>query len=559
MATFLSKALNFFQEFKPKSYTCLQEGYSKKTLYNDLVAGISIGVISLPLVMAFAIASGLPPERGLFTGIIGGLIVSLLGGSRFQIAGPTGAFVVIVYGIVERHGYEGLVLSTLMAGGIMILFALLKAGRLLKFIPFPVTIGFTAGIAVSLFSSQIKDFLGLPIQQASPDFIEKWMQYYYNFPDWNPWAFAIGLGSLALIFILKVKFPKIPGIVASITLGTLIVYYFELPVETIQTKFGAIPSMLPAPSLSFFSWDKVYLLLPDALTIALLSSIESILSCSIADGMTGSRHRSNTELLAQGLGNIGSAIFGGIPVTGAIARTAANIKIGAKTPLSGIIHAITLFLFMVFFADETAKIPLACLASSLIYIAWGMSEKAHVLAIFRGPKSDVLLLAASFLLTVFVDLTVAVEGGVVLAAILFMKKMTDNSDVKETRLISQEDIPENVAVFEVNGPLFYGIAHSLDERIYSQCKTPEILILHLNHVPLIDASGIHALKELIHSSELKGIRLLISGVNKKHENLFQTTGIEQAMGRERIFKNFQEALGAALVKGRTQPVFERGF
>lgn len=530
--------LNFFQEFKPKSLSCLQEGYSKKILYDDLIAGISIGIISLPLVMAFAIASGLPPERGLFTGIVGGLLVSLLGGSRFQIAGPTGAFVVIVYGIVDRHGYEGLALATWMAGGLMILFGLLKAGRLLKYIPFPVVVGFTAGIALTLFSSQMKDFFGLPIANLSPDFVEKWSQYFYTFQDWNPIAFVIGLGSLALIFILKAKFPKIPGIVASITLGTFIVWALELPVETIQTKFGAIPSMLPAPTLSFFSWEKLAELFPDAVTVALLASVESVLSCSVADGMTGRRHHSNTELFAQGIGNLGSALFGGIPVTGAVARTAANIRIGAKTPLAGIVHAVTLFLFMLFLAEETAKIPLACLASSLIYIAWGMCEKAHVFAIFKGPKSDILLLLASFLLTVFVDLTVAVEGGVVLAAILFMKKMTDSTDIKETRLIFQETLPENVAVFEVNGPLFYSIAHSLDDRIYSQCKTPEILILHLKAVPLIDASGIHALKELIRSSELKGIKLLISGVNKKQEALLQKTGI----GKQHLFNNFQEAL-----------------
>lgn len=538
----MKSLLTFLQEFKPKSFVCFQEGYSKKTLYNDLIAGISIGIISLPLVMAFAIASGLPPERGLFTGIIGGLLVSLLGGSRFQIAGPTGAFVVIVYGIVDRHGYEGLALATLMAGILMLLFGLLKAGRLLKYIPFPVVVGFTAGIALSLFSSQIKDFFGLPIADLSPEFVEKWTQYFYTFHEWNPWAFAIGFGSLAFIFILKAKFPKIPGIVASIALGTLIVWFFELPVETIQTKFGAIPSMLPAPSLSFFTLENLVLLFPDAMTVALLASVESILSCSIADGMTGRRHHSNTELLAQGLGNIGSALFGGIPVTGAVARTAANIRIGAKTPLAGIVHALTLFLFMVFLAEETAKIPLACLASSLIYIAWGMSEKAHVFAIFKGPKSDILLLAASFLLTVFVDLTVAVEGGVVLAAILFMKKMTDSTDIKETKLISQDNIPDNVAVFEVNGPLFYTIAHSLDDRIYSQCKTPEILILHLTSVPLIDASGIHALKELARSSKLKGIKLLISGINKKHETLFLKTGLEKEIGKNHLFKNFQEAL-----------------
>ena len=396
MPTLLSKALSFFQEFKPKSYICLQEGYSKKTLYNDLIAGLSIGIISLPLVMAFAIASGLPPERGLFTGIVGGLLVSLLGGSRFQIGGPTGAFVVVVFGIAERHGYEGLALSTLMAGGMLILFGLLKAGRLLKFIPFPVIIGFTAGIALSLFSSQFKDFLGLPIEQASPEFIEKWTQYIQHLFSWNPWAFSIGFGCLVLIFIFKAAFPKIPGIAFAITLESAIVYFFDLPVETIQTKFGVIPSMLPTLSLSFFSWDKLLPLLPDALTVALLASVESILSCSVADGMTGSRHHPNTELLAQGIGNIGSAIFGGMPVTGAIARTAANIKIGAKTPLSGMVHALTLFLFMVFLADETAKIPLASLAAALMYIAWNMSEKTHVLAICRGPKSDILLLAVSF-------------------------------------------------------------------------------------------------------------------------------------------------------------------
>lgn len=548
MQSLLSRALHFFQDFIPASFDCFQKDYTKKTLYHDIVAGLSIGIISLPLVMAFAIASGLPPERGLFTGIVGGLLVSLLGGSRFQIAGPTGAFVVIVYGIVERHGYEGLALSTLMAGGLLILFGLAKAGRLLKYIPFPVIVGFTAGIALSLFSSQIKDFFGLPIAQASPDFIEKWTQYFYNFPDWNPWASAIGLGCLALIFLFKAIFPKVPGMVAAIGFASLLVYLLDLPVETIQTRFGAIPSMLPAPSLSFFSWEKLYLLFPDALTVALLSSIESVLSCSVADGMTGTRHNPNTELLSQGIANAGSALFGGIPVTGAIARTAANIKIGARTPLAGIIHAATLFFFMVFLADETAKIPLTALAASLMYIAWSMSERAHIKAIFKGPKSDILLLASSFILTVLVDITVAVEVGVVIAALLFTKKMADHTEVKEAREhpISQEELPEHVAVFEVTGPLFYGIALSFNDRIYAQIEKPEILILRLDQVTLIDASGIHALHELIHTSKSKGIKLFITGVNGKHEALFRKTGIEQAVGRECLFSDFSSALAKSV-------------
>lgn len=526
MKSLYFKVLNFFQEFKPKSLTCFQEGYSKEFFYNDLIAGISIGIISLPLVMAFAIASGLPPERGLFTGIVGGLLVSLLGGSRFQIAGPTGAFVVIVYGIVEQHGYEGLALSTLMAGGLLLVFGFLKAGRLLKYIPFPVITGFTAGIALNLFCAQLKDFFGLPIQQVSPGFIDKWIQYSYNFQDGNAWAFGIGSGCLALIFILKAVFPKIPGIVVAIGLGTAAAHFLNLPVETVQTKFGLIPSMLPAPSISFFSWDKLSLLFPDAMTIALLAAVESILSCSVADGMTKSRHRPNAELFAQGIANLIVPIFGGIPVTGAIARTAANIRIGAKSSLAGIIHAATLFFFMVFLADETSKIPLATLAAALMYIAWNMVEKAHAIAICNSSKSDMLLLASSFLLTVLVDLTVAVQVGVVLAALLFMKKMSDTTKIHATR---PENTPENVAVFEINGPLFYGIAHSLEDQIYSQCQNPKVLILQLHNVPHIDASGIYALEALSLSCKTRGIQLLISGVKESHKDLFFKTGLQERL------------------------------
>lgn len=557
MSKVFSWLQNSLEEFTPKSWICFKEGYSSHFFGSDLLAGITIGIISLPLAMAFAIASGVPPEKGLFTGIVAGFLISLLGGSRVQIGGPTGAFVVIVFSIVERHGYEGLALATIMGGILMILMAFLRAGVLLKFIPFSVMTGLTAGIALSLFSSQMKDFFGLPIGKLPADFLHKWEAYFNHSAFWNPWAVAIGFSSLALIFIMRFYFPRLPGAIFAVVLSTAFVYFFDIPVSTIFSTYGAIPTSLPSPSLPFFSWDHIQLMFPDAITIAILGSIESLLSAVIADGMTGHRHKSNTELFAQGLANIGSIIFGGIPATGAIARTTANIKLGARTPLAGCIHAITLFCLMAIFAPLAAMIPLPTLAGVLIFVAWNMSEIPHVISISKGPKSDFFILLITFLLTVLIDLTVAVQVGVVLAAILFLKKMTDKTSVKicelivkeeaakstpDSDFIIKEDVPEEVTIFEINGPLFYGVAYSLNELLRQLKPLPKIIIVRMHKVSLIDASGLHALEEFAKTCQKNKIILFVSGVKVDQRALLHKTGLEKLLGTDQLYSHFHEAL-----------------
>lgn len=534
-----------FRPIYPKFFTCLKEGYSKETFFKDLMAGITIGIISLPLIMAFSIASGLPPERGLYTGIIAGFLISFLGGSRVQIGGPTGAFVVVVYSIVERHGYEGLVLATIMAGIIMIGMALSHAGKLLKYIPYPVIIGFTAGLAISIFSSQLKDLFGLPIKKMPADFIDKWTLYIEHFGNnaWNLPALGLGLAAFAMIILLRKKYPKIPGTVIAVGFGTFLAYYFEMPIETIETKFGEIPSMLPSPAFPAISFHKIQTLLPDAITIAVLSSIESLLSAVVADKIVGTKHRSSAELFAHGIANIFSPIFGGIPATGAIARTAANARMGATTPLAGMTHAVTLFILMVFFASVAVKIPLTILAAILIFVAWNMSEINHILMICKGPKSDIIMLFVTLVLTVLVDITVAVEVGVVLAALLFMKKMTLSTHIRRARLmlehehdhyskdsehVMKRNVPDDVAIFEVNGPLFFGVTETLDQKFLEITPKPRAFIFRMNKAPMIDTSGIHALQELAAKCKNHDISFLISGLQEDNMKLFQAMGIEKA-------------------------------
>lgn len=557
LAGFFNKSR--FSPIYPKFFSCLKEGYSKETFFRDLFAGITIGIISLPLIMAFSIASGLPPERGLYTGIIAGFLISFLGGSRVQIGGPTGAFVVVVYSIVERHGYEGLVIATIMAGIIMIGMALSHAGKLLKFIPYPVVTGFTAGIAISIFSSQLKDLFGLPIGKMPADFIEKWALYWEHFGNnaWNLWALALGLSALTMIVLLRKKYPKVPGTVIAVGLGTFLAYFFEIPIETIETKFGEIPRMLPSPSFPAFSLHSIQALLPDAITIAVLSSIESLLSAVVADKITGTKHRSSAELFAHGVANILSPIFGGIPATGAIARTAANARMGATTPLAGMTHAVTLFVLMVFFAAVAVKIPLTILAAVLIFVAWNMSELNHISMICKGAKSDIIMLFVTMILTVLVDITVAVEVGVVLGALLFMKKMTLNTHIRRARLmldhehehedsehVMKRHVPDDVAIFEVNGPLFFGITETLDQKFLEITPRPRAFIFRLNKAPMIDTSGIHALQELAAKCKNHDISFLISGLKEDNMKLFQQMGIEKGT----LCKTLHDALAKAAEK-----------
>lgn len=553
----LTKLLKRFSEHIPKSVICLREGYSKEFFWNDLIAGVTVGIISLPLTMAFAIASGVSPERGLFTAIVAGFLISLLGGSRVQIGGPTGAFVVIVFSIVERHGYDGLCLAAILAGVLLIIFGLARAGVLLKFISHSVTVGFTAGIALILFSSQIKDFFGLSLERVPADFFGKWLAYAQSLHTSNPWALIVSSFSLGVIFLTKRLAPKIPGAIIAVFLAASAVAFFELPVETIASKFGAIPSMLPSPKLPLFSLEKIKAVFPDAVAIALLAAIESLLSAVVADGLTGHRHRSNCELVAQGFANIASSIFGGIPATGAIARTATNLRLGAKTPIAGMLHALTVLALMLFFAPLAAKIPLPTLGAILVYVAWNMSEIENIRDILKGPKSDIAVLVISFLLTVLVDITVAVGAGVVLSCLLFFNKMSDKSSVKACELLVDEDskvdiedsdfafkreIPDDVIVFEINGPLFFGSAASLNDQLYKIKQSPRVFILQFHKVPFVDASGIHALKLFSKRCQQREILFLLSGVSPEVRALFQKMGVEKALGKARIFSDLDQAL-----------------
>lgn len=548
-----------YQDFIPQSIVSYREGYTKQYFIDDLFAGLSVGIIALPLALAFAIASGVTPERGLFTAIVAGFLIALLGGSRVQISGPTGAFVVIVYAVIQKHGYDGLAVATLIAGVMLILMGIARLGILLKFIPYPVTTGFTTGIALVIVSSQIKDFFGLKADKLPPEFLEKCSLYCQIAHTWNLSAVAIALSTLILIFVLRRYYPKLPGAIIAIILATAVSYFFNLPIETIQSKFGGIPRVLPTPSLPHFSYELVQRVFPDAITIALLGAIESLLSAVVADGMTGTKHRSNIELIAQGIGNLGSIVFGGITATGAIARTSANIKMGAKSPLSGMIHAITLLLLMLFLAPLASKIPLAALAGVLVFVAWNMSELPHFFEILRGQKGDALILLITFFLTVLIDLTVAVQVGVILAAVVFLKRMTDKTTVEvcknlikenehetaeihDADILFRQDIPSDVTVFEIRGPFFYSVADLLDEALLRLNPPPRVFILRLNKTPLIDSTGLRALKQFAAKCKKQNILFMISDVNSSHYNLLEKSSVVAAVGENLIYKDLESAL-----------------
>lgn len=551
-----------WNRFKPKIVKCFQEGYSKSDFLHDLLAGLSVGVIALPLAIAFGIASGVTPERGLYTAIVAGFLISLLGGSRVQIGGPTGAFVVIIYGIIQKHGYEGLAVATILAGLMMIFMGLARFGVLLKFIPFPVTTGFTTGIALVIASFQVKDFLGLDLEKVPPEFLEKCTLYCQVANTWNIWAVLIGLATLLLIIFIRRMIPKAPGALLAIIATTLGAFYFDLPVETIQSKFGDIPNSFPAFSPPFFSYDLIKKVFPDAISIALLGSIESLLSALVADGMTGHKHRSNQELIAQGIGNIGSILFGGIPATGAIARTSANVRMGAKTPLAGIIHAITLLLLMLCFAPLAGKIPLAALSGILLFVAWNMSELPHFIKILKGQKGDAAILLITFLLTVLIDLTVAVQVGVLLGAVVFVKRMTDRTTVKIYQNLVREnaresgdeiddiiplgDIPPQIAIFEIVGPFFYSVSDLLDEALFRMEVLPKVFLLRVHKAPLFDATGLHAIEQFVLKCRKKGIRFIISDLTPRKREIFSKAGIIKSTGENNTFSSIKAALKAAL-------------
>jgi len=513
--------------FIPKSVVCFREGYRRETLTRDVIAGVVVGIVALPLALAFAIASGVPPERGLYTAIIAGFLISALGGSRVQIGGPTGAFVVIVYGIVAKYGYDGLVLCTILAGIILIVMGLTRMGALIKFIPYPVITGFTSGIAVIIFSSQVKDFLGLKMGAVPPDFVEKWTAYAGHIGSTGWTTVGVAVGTLIILIVWPKISRMVPAPFVAMILATLAVQIFALPVETIGSRFGGVPSSLPAPYLPNIPWNNMRELISPSITIALLAAIESLLSAVVADGMIGTRHKSNMELVAQGVANIVSPVFGGIPATGAIARTATNIRSGGRTPLAGIVHAVTLMLILVFAGQWAAKVPLASLAAILVVVAYHMSEWRSFAGLLRAPKSDIFVLIATFGLTVFVDLTVAVQVGVVASSLLFMRRMAEVTNIEgvsgelndasaiddpESLTLGGRVIPKGVEIYEVNGPFFFGAADKIREVVGEIEKPPRMLILRMRNVPAVDATGVHALEQLALKCKSQGTMLILAEV-----------------------------------------------
>lgn len=557
-------ARRFEPTFRPKLFSLLPQ-YTLGDFGKDLQAGAIVGIVALPLAIAFAIASGVTPEHGLVTAILAGFLISALGGSRVQIGGPTGAFVVIVYGIVSTHGLNGLLLCTMMAGLMLIAMGVLRLGTIIRYIPYPLTVGFTAGIALIIFSSQVKDFLGLRIEGPIPaEFVGKWELYFENFGSIDATTLLLSILSLGILLVWPKIHRKIPASIIAIVLVTAVVRIFDLPVATIGSRFGELPSGLPAPALPEWSWTQLRALVSPAFTVALLCAIESLLSATVADGMIEGRHRPNTELIGQGIANLVTPLFGGIPATGAIARTATNVRNGGRTPVAGIVHAITLLLIVLLFGRYAAWIPMCVLAAILVVVSYHMSEWHAIRSLLRGaPRMDVAVLVTTFLLTVFVDLTVGVEIGLLMSAVLFMKRMTDVTKIREVtaelaahkteqEIRSEEDatsryeIPPGVLVFEAQGALFFGVAETLrDTLLRVGQKPPKVLILRMRHLLALDATGIRALDGLHRSCTKLGTTLLLAGVHAQPQIALQRDGLFDRIGIENVAGSFDESLAKA--------------
>jgi SulP family sulfate permease len=537
----------------PKIVSSLK-GYTRRQAADDIIAGIIVGIVALPLAIAFAIASGLPPERGLFTAIIAGFLISLLGGSRVQIGGPTGAFVVIVYGIVQQHGVAGLTVATLMAGAILVLLGIARLGTAIRFIPFPVTLGFTSGIALVIFSSQIPDLLGLQLGGPAPaEFIEKWSAYAHHIQTVNLHAALVAGISLTIVLLWPRVSRRIPGPFVAILIGTLTAVVLGLDVETIGSRFGSIPTNLPKPQIPGLALSDLRDLVAPAFAIAMLGAIESLLSAVIADGMISGKHRPNAELVAQGVANIVAPLFGGMPATGAIARTATNIKNGGRTPIAGITHAITLALITMFFGRWVEYIPMATLAAILVVVAYHMSEWRTFRSEFGAPKSDIMVLLATFILTVLVDLTVAIQVGMVLAMFLFMKRMSEVTNINAVTAEYVEEIgpargsgaPPGVLVYEINGPFFFGAAEKFKETMGTIAKPPRVLIVRMRHVMAMDTTGMHAFRDLIRRSRKDGTQVLLAEIRSQPLVAMDRRGLLDEVGEENLFGTVEEAIEAA--------------
>jgi SulP family sulfate permease len=540
--------------FRPKLFDTLKN-YTRKQFTNDVLAGIIVGIVALPLAIAFGIASGVTPEKGLITAVVAGFIISALGGSRVQIGGPTGAFIVIVYGIVQTYGIDGLIVATFMAGIMLIILGFARAGAVIKFIPHPLIIGFTSGIALIIFSSQVKDFLGLRMGTVPADFIEKWRTYFMHIGSINLYALLVAISTIVIIILWPKVTQKIPGSLIAILVTTAAVQLLKLPVETIGSRFGIISSSFPTPEIPHIDFATFKHLVAPAFTIALLCAIESLLSAVVADGMISGNHRSNMELVAQGTANIFSSLFGGIPATGAIARTATNVKNGGRTPVAGIVHAITLLLILLILGKWASYIPIANLAGILVVVAYNMSEWKNFRAVLKGPKGDVGVLLITFFLTVLIDLTVAIEIGMVLAVFLFMRNMIKFSDVSIlTKEIGDNEfgydlvdgkyeLPEDVEVFEITGPLFFGAAYKFRDAMKYIKQRPKVLIIRMRHVPIIDATGIQTLKEVVQESKKHHTKIILSELNSEQvRKELQDSRLLFAVGKANVTDTLDKAL-----------------
>lgn len=545
-----------------KLFSCLKT-YDKKTFMSDLMAGIIVGIVALPLAIAFGIASGVTPEKGIITAIVAGLVISLFGGSKVQIGGPTGAFIIIIYGIIQKYGFEGLTIATLMAGVFLVLFGLLRLGTIIKYIPYPIVVGFTSGIAVTIFTTQIKDLFGLTLPSNPSDFIEKWGVYLQNFNTIDPWCALIGVASVIVIAVTPRFSKKIPGSLIAIILMTIVALLLKnfagvLSIETIGDRFS-ISNELPAAQVPDMNWETIKSLVSPAITIAILGAIESLLSATVADGVIGDHHDSNTELVAQGLANIASPLFGGIPATGAIARTMTNINNGGKTPVAGIIHAVVLLLIFLFLMPLAKYIPMACLAGVLVVVSYGMCGWRSFLELMKNPKSDVTVLLITFFLTIIFDLTIAIEVGLIIACLLFMKRMSETTDVKaiteeidlnqdaefSTGNLDHLIIPQGVEVYEINGPYFFGAGNKFEEIMASFGDRPKVRIIRMRKVPFVDSTGIHNLTNLCEMSKKEGIQIVLSGVREKVNGQLEHAGFYHLIGEENICSHINLALKRA--------------
>ena len=545
-----------------KLFSCLKT-YDKKTFMSDLMAGIIVGIVALPLAIAFGIASGVTPEKGIITAIVAGLVISLFGGSKVQIGGPTGAFIIIIYGIIQKYGFEGLTIATLMAGFFLVLFGLLRLGTIIKYIPYPIVVGFTSGIAVTIFTTQIKDLFGLTLPSNPSDFIEKWGVYLQNFNTIDPWCALIGVASVVVIAVTPRFSKKIPGSLIAIILMTIVALLLKnfagvLSIETIGDRFS-ISNELPAAQVPDMNWETIKSLVSPAITIAILGAIESLLSATVADGVIGDHHDSNTELVAQGLANIASPLFGGIPATGAIARTMTNINNGGKTPVAGIIHAVVLLLIFLFLMPLAKYIPMACLAGVLVVVSYGMCGWRSFLELMKNPKRDVTVLLITFFLTIIFDLTIAIEVGLIIACLLFMKRMSETTDVKaiteeidlnqdaefSTGNLEHLIIPQGVEVYEINGPYFFGAGNKFEEIMASFGDRPKVRIIRMRKVPFVDSTGIHNLTNLCEMSKKEGIQIVLSGVREKVNGQLEHAGFYHLIGEENICSHINLALKRA--------------